>query len=358
MNHRERYLAAVSHKPTDRPPMDFIAEPRIVGRIAGHLGAADLEEVLTRLGVDFRHIYQNDFRSKPIKDASGAFVDIWGVRRRPVANEFGSYDEVDYRPFAEIQSMRQVEAYAWPSPDVFDFGPLKERCSACRDEYVVVFGDPGIMDVINGTSYARGMERVLMDIATEDPVGLALMDRYHQFYLEVAEKALVAADGMIDVLWIGDDYGTQTGPLMRMETWNRLFRRKLQSLIDLGHRFGARVMLHSCGSNRTLIPRWIEMGLDIYQTVQVEAAHMDPAALFGEFGESITFHGMIGLQSVLSRGTPEDVRSTVRRMVELSGGSGYIVAPTHFFDLDVPMRNICAIYEAAAGAAILGHAQP
>jgi uroporphyrinogen decarboxylase len=346
MNHRERYLAAVKHEPTDRPPMDFIAEPRIVDKIAGYLAAAGPEDVPLGFDVDFRHIYQNAFRPPPIKDAYGAFTDIWGVRRRPVANEFGSYDEVDNRPFAGIRTMQEVAAYPWPSPDIFDFSTLQEQCRAYHGQYVVVFGDPGIMDVINGTSYARDMEQVLIDIATEDPVGLALMDRYHQFFLEVAQRALAAAGGMIDVLWIGDDYGTQTGPLMGRKTWERLFRPKLQSLIDLGHRYGAKVMLHSCGSNRTLIPSWIDMGLDIYQTVQVEAARMDPAELFREFGKHITFHGMIGLQSVLSHGTPQDVYREVRRIVDLSGGSGYIVAPTHFFDLDVPVQNVCAVYEA------------
>ena len=349
MNHRERYLAALNHQPTDRPPMDFIAEPRIVDKIARHLGAATPEDVLIGFDVDFRHIYQSAFRPPPIKDAHGAFTDIWGVRRRPVANEFGSYDEVDNRPFAGIQTLKEVEAYPWPSPDIFDFSTLKERCRKYHGRYVVVFGDPGIMDVINGTSYARGMEQVLIDIAMEDPVGLALMDRYYQFFLEVARRALAAAGGMIDVLWIGDDYGTQTGPLMHRKTWDRLFRPKLQSLIDLGHRYGAKVMLHSCGSNRTLIPLWIDMGLDIYQTVQVEAARMDPAELFREFGKHITFHGMIGLQSVLAHGTPHDVYNEVRRIVDLSGSSGYIVAPTHFFDLDVPVQNVCAVYEAAKG---------
>ena len=77
----------------------------------------------------------------------------------------------------------------------------------------MVFGDPGIMDVINGVAYARGVEQILIDIAVEDPIGLALMDRYHDFFYEVARRALVAADGTIDILWIGDDYGTQAGPL-------------------------------------------------------------------------------------------------------------------------------------------------
>ncbi len=206
MDHRERFFAALNLLPIDRPPIDFIGEPRIVERIAEHLGAANAEEVLSRFDVDFRHVYQNDFRPRPIRDASGAFVDIWGVRRRPVANEYGSYDEVDQRPLAGIQTMDELEAYPWPSPDIFDFSRLKDACLQYHDDYIVVFGDPGIMDVINGMSYARGMEQVLIDIALDDPVGLALLDRYHDFFYEVARTALIAADGTIDVLWIGDDY--------------------------------------------------------------------------------------------------------------------------------------------------------
>jgi len=345
MNRRQRFLATLNHEATDRPPMDFIAEPRIVKQMARHLGAASDEDVLVRLDVDFWHIYQNDYRPAPMKDTAGRFTDIWGVRRRPVVNEYGSYDEVDHRPFARLESMADVMAYPWPSPDIFDFSALKRDCQRRHNDYVVVFGDPGIMDVINGVSYARGMEQVLMDVAAEDPVGLALMERYYEFFFEVAHRALAAADGLIDVLWIGDDYGTQAGPLMRLETWRRLFKPKLQGMIDLGHRYGAKVMLHSCGSNRGLIPEWIDMGLDIYQAVQVEAARMDPAELFREFGKHITFHGMIGLQSVLSHGTADDVRDAVRRIVALSGGSGYVVAPTHFLDFDVRLANICALYE-------------
>jgi uroporphyrinogen decarboxylase len=347
MNHRERFLTALNHRTTDRPPMDLIAEPRFVEQIACHLGASTEEDVLVGLDVDFRHVYQNSFRPAPVKDAEGRFVDIWGVRRRPVANQYGSYDEVEERPFAQLRTIKEVESYPWPSPDVFDFSSLKQDCRRHHDRYAIVFGDPGIMDVINGVSYARGMEQLLVDIATEDPVGLALMERYHAFFLEVAERALVAADGLIDVLWVGDDYGTQTGPLMRLETWRRLFKPKMQSMIDLGHRYGAKVMLHSCGSNRGLIPEWIDMGLDIYQTVQVEAARMNPADLFREFGHRITFHGMIGMQSVLAHGAPKDVADYVRKIVNLSGGSGYIVAPTHFLDFGVLPPNICAMYETA-----------
>lgn len=338
-------MAAVNHEQTDRPPMDFIAEPVVVERITSYMGAADYEGVLTRLDIDIRHINHNEFRPAPVRDETGAFTDIWGVRRRPVTNQFGSYDEVDFRPLAQIASMDQVDKYPWPSPDIFDFSDLEERCKAYQAEYAIVLGSPGIMDLINSTSFARGMEQVLMDIALEDPVGLALMEKRQEFFLEVAERALKTANGLIDVLWIGDDYGTQIGPLMSPDTWKKLFGPKLKAFIDLGHKYSAKVMLHSCGSNRKLLPFWIDMGLDIYQAVQVEAEGMDAAGLFKDFGKSITFHGMIGLQSVLAHGTPDDVRKEVRETIRLSGGSGYIVSPTHFLEIDVSMENARAIYD-------------
>ncbi len=203
------------------------------------------------------------------------------------------------------------------------------------------------MDLINGTSFGRGMEQVLVDVALRDPVGLALMEKRQEILLEVAERALKAAKGKIDVLWIGDDYGIQTGQLMNLETWKEVFAPKMKAFIDLGHRYGAKVMLHSCGSNRALIPLWIDMGLDIYQAVQVEAEGMDAAGLFRDFGKHIAFHGMIGLQSVMAHGSVADVRHETERIVRLSEGSSYIVAPTHFLEIDIPMENAEAIYDIA-----------
>jgi len=345
MDYRTRFYSALRHEACDRLPMDFIAEGQVPERIVRHLGAADYEEALRKLDIDFRHLSHADFRKPYAKDDNGFFTDMWGVRRRPVVNSFGSYDEVEYRPFARIETMSEVESYPWPSPDMFDFSELENRCDRIRGEHVVVFGHPGLMDLINGTSFARGMEQVLVDVATEDPVGLAFLEKRQEILLEVAERALKAAKGKIDILWIGDDYGTQGGPLMSLDSWRSIFAPKLKAFIELGHSYGAKVMLHSCGSNRRHIPLWIDMGLDIYQAVQVEAEGMAAEGLFKDFGKHITFHGMIGLQSVLARGNPDDVRKETARIVRASGGSGYIVAPTHFFEIDTPMENACAIYE-------------
>jgi uroporphyrinogen decarboxylase len=329
--------------------MDFIAEGDVPGRVVRFFGTRNYDEVLDKLEIDFRHISHAEFRKSYQRDERGFFTDMWGVRRRPVTNQFGTYDEVDHRPFAEITTMDEVNSIPWPSPDIFDFSDLERRCDAIRADHIVIFGHPGLMDLINGTSFARGMEQVLVDIALRDPVGLALMERRQEILLEAAERALKAANGKIDVLWIGDDYGTQNGQLMNLSAWKEIFAPKLKAFVDLGHKYGAKVMLHSCGSNRALIPHWIDLGLDIYQAVQVEAEGMDATGLFRDFGKHICFHGMIGLQSVLAHGTVDEVRRQTARTIKASGGSGYILAPTHFLEIDIPMENAQALYDTVLG---------
>ncbi|NLF10712.1 MAG: hypothetical protein GX597_02875, partial [Anaerolineaceae bacterium] len=82
--------------------------------------------------------------------------------------------------------------------------------------------------------------------------------------------------------------------------------------------------------------------------VQVSSADMDTAALKAEFGERISFWGAIDTQRVLPRGTPEEVRAEVRqRIADLGPGGGYVLAPVHNVQEDVPPENILAMADAA-----------
>ena len=114
MTHRSRFEATMKHERCDRPPIDCIAEGQVPERLVRHLGASSYNGALDRLDIDFRHLMHRDFRAPFEKDERGFFTDMWGVRRRPVVNAYGTYDE--------------VEAYPWPSPDLFDFSDIESRC--------------------------------------------------------------------------------------------------------------------------------------------------------------------------------------------------------------------------------------
>ena len=234
-----------------------------------------------------------------------------------------------------------------PDPSWFDYSALPAQCEEYAD-YAVVYGWVGNVDLINGTAFGRGFEQTILDIALENPVGLAIMEKRFEFGYEHTRRALETCGGKVDIVWMGDDYGTQRGLLLSPAKWRRLFRPKLQAMIDLAHRHGARLMLHSCGSTRAIWPDFADMGLDLYDTIQPDAVGMVPGELAAEFGKHICMHGTISTQKTLPFGTPSEVEREVRDRIDSFGAQGgLIVAPCHNIQPDTPIENVLALYRAA-----------
>ncbi|MBN2554255.1 MAG: hypothetical protein JXB06_15865, partial [Spirochaetales bacterium] len=79
------------------------------------------------------------------------------------------------------------------------------------------------------------------------------------------------------------------------------------------------------------------------------AARMDVESLKERFGDRIAFWGGgADVQSVLPRGTPEEVRRDVCRRIEvMQPGGGFVFAPIQNLQADIPPENILAMYEEA-----------
>ena len=127
-----------------------------------------------------------------------------------------------------------------------------------------------------------------------------LIDRLTEFYLELNERLFSALKGKIDVYYFGNDFGSQNGLLFSREMWREFYFENYRKLIDLAHRHGLKVMVHSCGSIRGIMKDLIEVGVDILDPVQITADDMEAAGLKADFGEDIVFHGAVDTQGVLS----------------------------------------------------------
>jgi uroporphyrinogen decarboxylase len=117
--------------------------------------------------------------------------------------------------------------------------------------------------------------------------------------------------------------------------------------VDLAKSYGLRVMHHTCGAVRPIIPLMMARGLDILQSLQPEALDMDPQALKSEFGDQLAFHGGISIQKTLPFGTSEEVCNEVRNRIEtLAQGGGYILCTSHNIQADTPVENLNALLNA------------
>jgi len=350
---KERVRLAVKHIQPDRPPIQVYLTPEISQKLSKHFQGQNLLEVL---GVDFRGAGPRGLKpvKKPEPDSDIHFYDIWGIGYKNVPYSMGTYPEAMYLPFRDMKTMDDVKAYPWPSPDDFDYSVIPAQCEKISD-YAICVGGAGIPDIVNGVSRGRGMEQVLVDIETEDEVGIAIIDKRVDFYYEYCRRMLRAGEGKINILCLGEDCGTQRGPLFSQKTFDRFFRPRLKKFIDLAHEFGAFAMLHSCGSNRALMPTFIEMGLDIEDAMQPEPEGMSPEEIKKEYGDKLTFCGLISTQQTLPFGTVEDCREeALHRVNKIGHNGGYFFAPAHCIQPDTPLENILAIYEVANGVEQLG----
>ncbi len=349
MNSKKRVCTAFSHIEPDRVPIDYEANPEIDLRLKEHFGLAkdDNDGLLEKLGVDFRRVYVPYIGPRLHAEIEGLSVDAaWGIRMRWVEHESGGYMDYCDWPLANA-TVEEVEAWPMPSPDDYDYSVVVPACRKYKD-YCIITGHPGFGDIINSSGMMRTMEQVLVDLITDDPAGLLLIDRKNDIKVEVLRRTLEAADGRIDVLWIGEDLGTQIGPMISPAIFRKHIRPRLQKYVDLGKQYGIPVMIHSCGSSSWAFEDFIEMGISVVDTLQPEAANMAPAYLKEKFGSRLSFHGMISTAGPVAYGTVDDVVKNVRETLEImKPGGGYALSPTHMLQSNSPTENVVAMYEAA-----------
>lgn len=119
-----------------------------------------------------------------------------------------------------------------------------------------------------------------------------------------------------------------------------------RKILESIHKAGKKIINHVCGSVVSLIPDVIELELDILESVQPEAAGMNPYKLKRRYGRNLALWGGLGCQSVVTFGTPEQLRAEIRKLRRgMSRGGGYIMSPAKTINETVSEANLVAIYE-------------
>ncbi len=355
MDSRERTFLALDHQQPDRVPIDFWSTSGFDAKLQSAL-SLNRQQWLDAHDVDLRYISGPSYIGPELRPLAGDLAqDIFGVGRRtitvPTSQGQETYSEVALSPLADATTVQQINAYDhWPSPDWFDYSDIQNQCQAIRaDCRVVVFMGDRLNRVaqLKPAMYIRGVEQILMDLSLNPQIAAAIFAGIRDFYLGYAERIFSAANGKIDILLTGDDFGSQNAPLISPAMWTEFLGRGFADYIDLAHSFGLKVMHHTCGSVEPIIPLMIERGLDILQSLQPEATGMNPAGLKRRFGDKICFQGGISVQSTLPLGRPEDVEQHVRHAVEaLAPGGDYILGTAHNLQADVPIANAQALMAA------------
>jgi uroporphyrinogen decarboxylase len=205
--------------------------------------------------------------------------------------------------------------------------------------------------LLAGACGLRRIDNFLMDLAADPANAEAMLDKVLALHLERLSRLLPAVADTVDIVWIGDDFGTENGPFISPQMFRRFLKPRFATLIGHIRKLAPKVtvFLHSCGSIYALLPDLIEAGFEVINPVQISARNMEPARLKREFGRDVTFWGGgCDTQHFLPRATPQQIRDHVRRNIDiLAPGGGFVFCPVHNLLAEVPPEKIVAIYEAA-----------
>jgi uroporphyrinogen decarboxylase len=343
---KQRVLMAMEHREPDRVPLDFAALPQVVRGLCDFLAVDPScdwsryqsypEALLQRLHVDLRIVRAPSLAPAERPAPGGGYFDLWGVEISPEGYPVG-------HPLADVTSVADIESYTWPDPDALDYEHYAETCQR-YEEYAVCGGDWS--PFWTWSLELMGSERLMINLRERPEVAHALLRRVADYYYETSRRLFEAGHGRLDIFFMGDDYGTQRGPFLSPRDFRTFIVPHLTRLYGLAKSYGLKVMQHSCGSVRAVLPDMIAAGLDALDPVQPRASGMDPAGLKASFGHQVTFHGTLDLQDTLPHGSVEDVRREVLGRIEHVGpGGGLIIGNGQDYISDVPLENIVAVYD-------------
>jgi len=274
---------------------------------------------------------------------SDTYIDEWGITWKKIPydtlNGRGFYTEIVDFPLADAS---KLDTYTPPDPDYEDMG----YAEAVIERYGKTKYICGIIDcsIFEALKYLRGIEQSLIDLIAEKDIAHRVMDMSVEYHLQLGLKLIERG---VDMLWLADDIGGEHTLLMSPETFREMIKPKMGYMIgELKKRNkNIKVAFHSDGYIEPVIDDLIEVGVDLLNPVQPES--MGPAFIKKRYGDRIALWGTVSTQVTLPFGKPEDVEAEVRERIRTCApGGGFLLAPTHNIQLDVPLENVNAFYRA------------
>ncbi len=344
MTRRERVRKTFNHQRADKVPWEIALTPPAAAKVSKYYGdkrVLEPEYYLRWSGNHCRSLEPTGrglFHGLEEEVAPGQWRDGWGI----VWDTRGMYGEGEWgRPSNCRLPAPTLDHFDFPDPpgpEAFSHYP---EFIESNQEYFLVGHEGHLFEV----AYAlRGLENLLVDMVEHSSFVEELLDGITEYHLKMID---IAVSYDIDAFAFGDDWGTQNmGLLMGPKYWRRYIKPRMAQLFARVKEAGKLVHLHSDGDVEAIFDDLIEIGLDIYNPLQPEILNV--FEIKKEYGDRLSFHGGVGVQSTLPLGTPQQVRESVRRLIDEVGESGGLLIsqahPEGVLD-DAPVENIVALLE-------------
>lgn len=377
MNSRERIFKTLNHEEPDRIPFDLAGSTwtgitnTAYQNLRKYLGLepdkpvwSDViqqivipsEEILNRFEVDTRGVFPLTSHNwnvySKLKDCGNnwEYFDEWGFTHHFPKN--GHWFSLVKHPMDSVDFEAEgiIDNYNWPDAgNKKRFAGLREKAIQFRNQGKIVMTKGLCAGLFEMHQRVRGMENAMLDPFLFPVNSDKLIGKLADLKIEFWNASLDELADVVDIVGEGDDYGTQQSQLISPDQFREYYKPHFERVLSFIKNKAPhlKIMFHSCGNVRPIIPDLIEMGVDILNPVHTNATGMEPVQLKKDFGHDIVFWGGgVDTQKVLPSGTVQEVKADVRRNMEaLAPGGGFVFNTVHNIQAEVPPENILAMWE-------------
>jgi len=338
MNSKELVRATYRFEKTERFPFD-VSEGRswleFLEYFEKEYDLKSHDEVFEWLDTDFRwleSIYTGPQKGEP---------DYWGF-----VSEVTYSADVYNPPLYNATTIADVDAFNLPDPSWWTLPDFQAGVKKWPDKALVYL--PGWMPLFCCACYSFGMDNALSNMLLEPKLFDAYLTKHNEFYLEVLSRGLPFAKEVCDIVWLGDDFASQTNMLFDPSLFRKYIKPHLKKQVQMIRDAGMNILFHSCGAIRSILPDMLDIGINGLLVFQTTAAEMDAPSIARDFGGEMVFYGGICSQNLLTFGSPEEVRAEVAANIKaFDKCGGYVVANTHHGLGDIKGSNIVTMCDAA-----------
>lgn len=247
--------------------------------------------------------------------------------------------------FSHVETVAEVEKYPWPDASNSDFSHIYKVIDGYRDKAVFTGMWACFYHILCDFF---GMENYFMHMHENPAVIEAATEHMVDYYAEMNERFLSGLGDRADIIFFGNDFGTQLDLMISPEHFRKFILPSIKRLTSGAKKYSKKVMLHSCGSIYRIIPDLIDAGIDAIHPIQAQAAGMSANDL-AQYKNDLAFVGGIDAQSFFVNATPQQIKDEVKRIREILGPN-IVISPSHEEILpNIPPANVLAMSQAAKG---------
>ena len=333
MTQREVMRLVLEGRTPPYVPWDFSFTHEARAKLVAHYGTADLDPILNnhQLWLGSPCGYFADLGHDRVRDYFGV---VWD---RSQDKDIGVLDGL-------VLPEPTLARYTFPDAQgAALFGDIPGQLAAQPGKFRVY---PIGFSLYERAWTLRGMENLMMDFYEHPAFVHELLDAIADFNIAVVRNA-VRQD--IDAVYFGDDWGAQHGLQMGPALWKEFIYPRLRRMYAAVRGAGKFVMIHSCGDVDELFDDLIGIGLNCFNPFQPEV--MDVHALHAKYRGRLAFHGGLSTQRTLPYGSVAEVQRETDSLLAMGRNGGYVFAPAHAVEGDVPLANLLAFIERVHGQA-------